>query len=911
MVLHKYNPRRGIIALLAVIVVVFFVGGSPTFAQAPCSAYDTQWDANNAYVMTGATDNARYDELYAGIDCANSYTGSGSLPLTINVNGNIAIQDSFLNPPGTGIGGQIAFPGIETHVAIVGDSNNDGTPDPITIERVEPTTGTPESYRFFQVNDPAGVGDVGHLEIDSINLDNGLINTTGSLGGAIYVDNENDDITRLTIRNSTLSNNGIRGGTQGGGAIYIDDGEVTIENSTFENNYAGTDRNASGGAIYFRAAASTTNSLSITDTDFSTNTATTHGGALYLDDVVTTMTTVDLTDNTVDNNGGAIYVSDGVGSLTMTDVELRNNTSNGSGGGGAIFTERPTTITNGVLDGNQANASGGAIYLVGNTLDITNSTLSNNTATEGGGIYNSASTTVTNSTITGNTASETGGGIYGSFSQTTIDNTDITNNTATTLDGGGIYVQDTTLTITNSLIDNNDATAGSGGGIASDRTIAEISDTTISNNSTGTNTSFDNGGGLQLTDESDVTLRDVTISDNETGGTGGGIFTAEQSILTVVNSSIIDNTANIGGAIGDRSVGGGADEINIANTIMTGNEASISTNAGGIIMPASGETVTIVNTLIADSIGSGIVFGSTGSTDTTVTITNSTIANNSNDGIDFFASTGPTITLNNSIVSLNTANDVSDVSLVTNNNSLIGGAPGFTDAANGDYTLMMSSPAVDAGDNALLPQDTFDVDDDTNTTETLPIDLDSNDRVLDGVVDQGAYETGETTVIVFPIAPTCDASLTVTAGNVGIANLSATDADGIVNGATINSGGVSGISIVNLTPATTTGGTLTADLRADATVPVGTYNVEVLFTNNQDQTATCTVAVTVESTSSPPPDNGDDPAPPAPPAEELLQQVTELPATGETPWWRNWVLIAVLLGGGALSTLGIARLLRR
>ena len=904
MVLHKYNPRRGIIALLAVIVVVFLAGEAPALAQA-CSVYNTQWDANNAYVMTSTTDTDRYTELYDGIICANAYTGTGARPLTIRMNDNISIQDSFLNAV-SGIGGQNAFPIIVEHIRIEGANN--------TITRVEPTPPTtPESYRFFQINDPVGVGDVGNLELDSLTLDNGFIEfiNIDSAGGAIYVDNSVDDTTELTISNTTFANNETEGGSVGGGAIYADDGIVEITDSTFNTNNAGQGAfNESGGAIYFLSFGNTAE-LTISGTDFTSNTATSNGAAIFIDDPDTvTISNSQFSSNVAADSGGAIYQASGNGQMALNTVTFNANQSNGTGafdGGGAVFTERPLTVTNGSMTNNQSQGDGGALYTL-EQATIDGTTISSNTSVnEGGAIRNSGTLTINNATIDGNTTTDNdGGGIYSSFSTVTIDNTDITANSATTGDGGGIYTDNDTLTITNTLIDNNSADDASGGGIDFDQTIAEISDTTISNNSTGTDTFFDNGGGLRLVDDSDVTLRNVTINDNETGGTGGGIFTSEGSILTVVNSSIIDNTANIGGAIGDRDLGGGADEINIANTIMTGNEAVLSTNAGGILMPATGETVTIVNTLIADSTGSGIVFGNTGSTDTTVTITNSTIANNSNDGIDFFASTGPTITLNNSIVSLNTNDDLGDPSLVTDNNSLVGGTPGFTNAAGGDYTLAMGSPAIDAGSNALVPLDTFDVDDDTITTENLPIDLDGNDRVQDLVVDQGAYETGETIVIVFPIAPTCDASLTVTEGNVGIANLSATDADGIVNGATINSGGVSGISIANLTPATTTGGTLTADLRVDATVPAGTYNVEVLFTNNQEQTATCTVAVTVERTSSPPP--GDDPAPPA---EELLQQVTELPATGETPWWRNWVLIAVLLGGGALSTLGIARLLRR
>jgi sugar lactone lactonase YvrE len=72
--------------------------------------------------------------------------------------------------------------------------------------------------------------------------------------------------------------------------------------------------------------------------------------------------------------------------------------------------------------------------------------------------------------------------------------------------------------------------------------------------------------------------------------------------------------------------------------------------------------------------------------------------------------------------------------------------PRFVDAANGDLRLQAGSPAIDAGDSALLPADIFDLDGDDDTSEPLPVDLNGDPRVVDGnadgssVVDIGAYE---------------------------------------------------------------------------------------------------------------------------------------------------------------------------
>ena len=66
--------------------------------------------------------------------------------------------------------------------------------------------------------------------------------------------------------------------------------------------------------------------------------------------------------------------------------------------------------------------------------------------------------------------------------------------------------------------------------------------------------------------------------------------------------------------------------------------------------------------------------------------------------------------------------------------------PAFTDAAAGDLSLQILSPAVEAGDGTLLPVDIVDLDQDGNTGETIPLDLAGESRVKCNRVDLGAYE---------------------------------------------------------------------------------------------------------------------------------------------------------------------------
>jgi len=64
----------------------------------------------------------------------------------------------------------------------------------------------------------------------------------------------------------------------------------------------------------------------------------------------------------------------------------------------------------------------------------------------------------------------------------------------------------------------------------------------------------------------------------------------------------------------------------------------------------------------------------------------------------------------------------------------------------GNLRLQYVSPCIDTADNTAVPSDSEDLDEDLNTTEPIPYDLDGHPRIVDGdcnstdVVDMGAYE---------------------------------------------------------------------------------------------------------------------------------------------------------------------------
>jgi uncharacterized protein len=96
-----------------------------------------------------------------------------------------------------------------------------------------------------------------------------------------------------------------------------------------------------------------------------------------------------------------------------------------------------------------------------------------------------------------------------------------------------------------------------------------------------------------------------------------------------------------------------------------------------------------------------------------------------------------------------------------------------------------------------------------------------------------------------PIVPTCR-DLTVTEGTEGSATQTATDADSRVDGVTITQGATEGIALEDVTAATEDGGTLSAELTAADTLEAGSYTLQLTFTNDDDQSATCNVTVTVQ-----------------------------------------------------------------
>ena len=229
----------------------------------------------------------------------------------------------------------------------------------------------------------------GNLAINNCTISN----NTADYGGGIRNDGD------LTITASTICNNSAADHCGGG---IENCGSLTITESTISNNTA----NYGGGIRNY-------SHLTITESTILNNSAYSQGGGIYNDyDGSLTITRSTISDNTA-NYGGGIYNKHN-GSLTITGSTISNNTANYGGG---IRNYSHLTITESTILNNSANQRGGGIYnCYDGTLDITSSTISDNTATYGGGIYDrtsdSGTLTITGSNISGNNVSQQGGGIY-------------------------------------------------------------------------------------------------------------------------------------------------------------------------------------------------------------------------------------------------------------------------------------------------------------------------------------------------------------------------------------------------------------------------------------------------------------------------------------------------------------------
>jgi hypothetical protein len=224
-------------------------------------------------------------------------------------------------------------------------------------------------------------------------------NSAGHSGGGV-----SNYESSLTVTNSMISGNAAAGG---GGGIDSSWGYLTLTNSTISGNTAAASR---GGGINKHGG-----HLTLIDATVSGNAAGGCGGGLADDEAGSTLTNATVSGNTA-GCGGGVYSDDG--GISLTDSTVSGNSAHGCGGG--LFNgDASLRLTNTTVSGNMTDSAGGGLCNpFEGRLFLSNSTVSGNVAGgTGGGIRITSGRfnilEVTQSTISRNTAATAGGGIHG------------------------------------------------------------------------------------------------------------------------------------------------------------------------------------------------------------------------------------------------------------------------------------------------------------------------------------------------------------------------------------------------------------------------------------------------------------------------------------------------------------------
>ena len=294
-----------------------------------------------------------------------------------------------------------------------------------------------------------------------------------------------------------------------------------------------------------------------------------------------------------------------------------------------------------------------------------------------------------------------------------------------------------------------------------------------------------NYGGGMYNESGSPTVTNCTFSGNKAGRWGGGMFNAGSP--TVTNCTFSGNYAWLSGGgmfnagsptvtnctfSGNSASGGaGMTNMNSSNPTLTNCTFSGNSGWGGAGMYNNNSSPTLTNCIFSGNQAADQGGGIANYTNSRPTLTNCTFSGNSaRFGGGIWNNRGSSSTLTNCILWGDTARTAgpeiflgviyihystltvsySDVDggetavYLQSSGCTLNWGDGNIDAdplfADANLRLSAGSPCINAGSNAALPPDTADLDGDGDTAEPIPLDLDSNARISNGIVDMGAYE---------------------------------------------------------------------------------------------------------------------------------------------------------------------------
>ncbi len=356
-----------------------------------------------------------------------------------------------------------------------------------------------------------------------------------------------------------------------------------------------------------------------------------------------------------------------------------------------------------------------------------------------------------------------------------LDGLTIINGSST--NGGALYVNGSAgvLPVISNCRFRNNYASGDGGAIYIDMTVVMSSRVVIRSCIFSSNNANNRGGavGVRMSGDppayGDAAFEVDNCSFSENSALQGGAIGSSQDEMVissnysvVKNSRFFSNTALQGGAISLGTVA----YISVTHCFFSYNTAIARGGAASSLTGSSFvNSIFFKNTAYVDG---GAIWASCG--DAVTSVVHCSFANNSaleqGGGIRIKGN----MDLVSSILWGNHAGDkgqqvhFSDIyphALNVDHSNIQGGLAGMFDPADPNVTasslggnlnsdpvfalaedlhLMPGSPCIDAGNNAAVPVDSFDLDNDSIILEPLPYDLDQKSRVLDETVDMGAYE---------------------------------------------------------------------------------------------------------------------------------------------------------------------------
>lgn len=333
-------------------------------------------------------------------------------------------------------------------------------------------------------------------------------------------------------------------------------------------------------------------------------------------------------------------------------------------------------------------------------------------------VESGADATIRNSRIFGNFAEDQGGGVAVDFAILTIENSEISSNQG--FDAGGVYANNSQTVIRDSTISAN--TGDFGGGVYATGFGDTFNTLSIINTEIDNNVASSIGGGLYIDSFLvDARLTNVTVWGNTAGNLGGGIGLSQASI-DATNLTVADNRATGGGGINFE----GLEFASTLNqTTITGNYAEI---FGGGIHTANIDGEPLLNNSIITANAAGDP-GTPDDINGAVQLGGNYIRGDQlvvDDVISTFALT-----------------DIFDT-VVQNTAGVTTGELADNGGHVWTVALLDGGIAPDAGSFTVEPADTFDLDNDGDTSETIPFDARGEGfaRVIEGGIDLGAFESG-------------------------------------------------------------------------------------------------------------------------------------------------------------------------